>query len=453
MYPSNFGAGISRKTQPIPGNKYFGLNNPSPLTTQYGTYNAAVDEDAHNRDELSQGYRDFGSRIRDQSGARGTMSPGVYTPGAYVPTPYKPSQPFTPTLQNAPEKYSPEMFGSPEQYKPTQLGEPELYKPGQFDYKESPDLIDAIRNLKGLSESGGYTEAGIADLRERGISPIRSIYANANRDIERGRTLAGGGTSASFNANKARMARELSDKIGGITTDVNANIAENVARNKIAIAPTYAGAAANESGLRNQYGKANVDESNRAGLINSGLINDTNRYNNELVNNTNGMNTDLINRFMQMNTGLRNDANKYNLNERTRVNEGNVDRTNSANIFNFGETSRVNDKNTETMNEGMKFDTINNNEGRRFNMELPFKTGAFNREGEDRDNENIFKSLEGLRSLFGTTPALSQLFGNQALNFSGQQSGINQANQSRGMDIISEILKRYGGGVSAGAGR
>lgn len=97
----------------------------------------------------------------------------------------------------------------------------------------------AYQNLADLSTTGGYSEGDKADLRARGVSPIRSVYASANRDVDRQRALQGG-YSPNYNAVKAKMAREMSDTISNQTQNVNADIASRVAQNKIGLAPTYA---------------------------------------------------------------------------------------------------------------------------------------------------------------------------------------------------------------------
>src|SRR3990167_7689730 len=46
------------------------------------------------------------------------------------------------------------------------------YTPATTQYKQGVDVTDAIAKQKVLSDTGGYSDQGIADLRERGISPI-----------------------------------------------------------------------------------------------------------------------------------------------------------------------------------------------------------------------------------------------------------------------------------------
>lgn len=101
-----------------------------------------------------------------------------------------------------------------------------------------------MQNFGELASTGGYSEADKANLRERGISPIRSIYAGANRDVDRQKAIQGG-YSPNYGAVKAKMARDLSSQIGDQVTNVNAGIAQNVAQNRVSLAPSYASAAFN----------------------------------------------------------------------------------------------------------------------------------------------------------------------------------------------------------------
>jgi hypothetical protein len=141
------------------------------------------------------------------------------------------------------------------------------YTPQQFDYSPTKESTSAIANLRGLSENGGYSEADQNNLRERGISPIRSIYASAQRNVDRNKALQGG-YSPNYGAVTAKMAREMSDTIGNRVTDVNAGLAQNIAQNRLQAAPQLASATAAESALRNEYGARNTQAANDASQFN-----------------------------------------------------------------------------------------------------------------------------------------------------------------------------------------
>lgn len=249
---------------------------PNPLTQQYKLADTAVTQQAGDYDTIMRGYTDNLAALRNQT------NNGVYSPT--IP-----------------------------QYQPT------------------TDYTSALGQLKNLGQTGGYSPGDVADLRERGISPIRSVYANAQRDINRRNTVSGG-VSANYNALKARMAREESSKIADQVTNVNASIADRIASNKVGLAGTTGQLAAGEQSERNRFG------------------------------------------------------------------------LNAAEIQN--EASR------------------------------------FNATRKDANNSNILQNLSGMQSLYGTTPALSSLFGNQALQAASLQNNINQQNISNGLSLIG---KRVGG--------
>lgn len=96
-----------------------------------------------------------------------------------------------------------------------------------------------MQNFGELAATGGYSEADKQNIRERGISPIRSIYASANRDVDRQKAIQGG-YSPNYGAVKAKMARDLSSQIGDQVTNVNATLAQNVAQNRVGLAPSFA---------------------------------------------------------------------------------------------------------------------------------------------------------------------------------------------------------------------
>ncbi len=130
---------------------------------------------------------------------------------------------------------------------------------GQGQYQETPDYREAINNLSGLARTGGYSQQDLTDLRARAISPIRAIYANAQRDIERKRAL-NGGYSPNYNAVTAKFAREQSDQISNQMQNANAGIAQNVAQNKLQVAPQFANIAQNQDQYRNDYGMKNLQQ-------------------------------------------------------------------------------------------------------------------------------------------------------------------------------------------------
>jgi hypothetical protein len=115
-------------------------------------------------------------------------------------------------------------------------------------YQRSPEFNTAANTASDFARTGGMTQEDINNIRARGISPIRAVYGNAQRNVDRQRSLQGG-YSPNYNAVTAKMAREqsslLSDKVG----DVNAGIAEMVAKNKMSGVSALSPLALAESGF------------------------------------------------------------------------------------------------------------------------------------------------------------------------------------------------------------
>jgi hypothetical protein len=195
------------------------------------------------------------------------------------------------------------------------------YTPATFNYQPTPEYNAAIGNLGNIAQTGGYSPEDIANIRERSISPIRSLYAGAQQNITRNKTLQGG-YSPNYTAAQANLTRGMSDAISNQTGNVNAQIAQNIAQNKLSASSPWASIAAGESNTANQMGARNADVMNEAS---------------------------------------------------------------------------------------------------RFNLSLPFQ------------------ALQGQSSLYGATPGLSQLFGNQALSSAQLQNMINQGNTGNMLQILQSL--------------
>ena len=91
------------------------------------------------------------------------------------------------------------------------------------------DPFNSYAGFQDFSTTGGYSRNDIANMRSRGVSPIRAAYANAEREMSRQRSLQGGYSPNAF-ANLTKMAREQSQGAADATQAVEAGLAE--ARNK-----------------------------------------------------------------------------------------------------------------------------------------------------------------------------------------------------------------------------
>ena len=138
----------------------------------------------------------------------------------------------------------------------TQLGSKKnQYQP--VSYTEAPEFAQAFAKAQEYANSGGLSEGEQGSLRARAISPIRSVYANMTRNMDRQRALSGG-FSPNYNAAASRMAREGSEQIANTTTNANAAIAEMVQKGRLAMAPEMGRLAAGKNELMNQVGLQNA---------------------------------------------------------------------------------------------------------------------------------------------------------------------------------------------------
>jgi hypothetical protein len=193
---------------------------------------------------------------------------------------------------------------------------------------------DPFKSYAGFTEfsnTGGYSPEDIANMRARGISPIRASYANAEREIGRQRSLQGG-YSPNAIALQGRMAREQGQLTADATQNVEAGLAE--ARNKGRLAGLTG-----MSGIEGQRLGADID------------------------------------------------LTKFNAGQRT-----------NAQANTFASADRANAANRSSAESAA---------GRR-------SAASAATVGNQLD------ALGGMRSLYGTTPGMSNMFGNQAIQTVGQ---------------------------------
>ena len=127
-----------------------------------------------------------------------------------------------------------------------------------ISYSPSADTTAALSNLSSLATTGGYTPEQIADIRARGVAPIRAAYAAAQKNVNQQRALQGG-YSPNYSAVQAKMARDQGNSMAEQVTNINANLAQNIAQNRLAAASPYASAAGAESGRGLQTAQFNAE--------------------------------------------------------------------------------------------------------------------------------------------------------------------------------------------------
>jgi len=94
--------------------------------------------------------------------------------------------------------------------------------PSMISYK---DPFKSYTGFEEFSNTGGYSPTDVANMRARGVSPIRAAYANAEREVGRQRSLQGGYSPNAF-ALQGRMAREQGQLGADAVQNVEAGLAE-----------------------------------------------------------------------------------------------------------------------------------------------------------------------------------------------------------------------------------
>ena len=96
--------------------------------------------------------------------------------------------------------------------------------------QQYPELMN---QWQGFAKTGGFSPEDLANIRARSISPIRSIYSNAQAGLQRQKALTGG-YMPNFGAASAKMSREMSSAGADAATNAEAMIAELLQRGKLA---------------------------------------------------------------------------------------------------------------------------------------------------------------------------------------------------------------------------
>lgn len=363
----------------ISGVKFGTPTTPIAPTSLYGnpaTFTAAANTQASDYDTIMKNYAQIAN-----------ANPINVAPVSY--------NPITAAQATAPAAISAQQIASSAPVSAAQL------TPQTANYEQSGDVTSSLADLSNLVNTGGYSDADIANIRARDISPIRSIYANAQQNVERQKALSGG-YSPNFNAVQSKLARDEANQVGDVNTAANAGIAQNVASNKIAAAPSYASAAASANAAQAQADQAN------AAIINS-------------INATNASNA--------LNAG-----------------EFNTTTQNAINQANVGNQLQAGEFNTQAGMNTNQFNTTNANQANEFNTQGALNAGQFNTttalNAAQANKDTALKATQGQASLYGTTPALTNMFGNQVASAANINQGQQQLNNQRLGTIGS--LARFG---------
>lgn len=113
----------------------------------------------------------------------------------------------------------------------------------------------SFSGFQDFAKTGGFSAADLANIRARAVSPVRAIYARAQENVNRQRSLQGG-YSPGFGVLQARMAREQGQGVSDAATNAEAAIAEMVQQGKLAGLQGMAGTEGRTSGSTTSGGSS-----------------------------------------------------------------------------------------------------------------------------------------------------------------------------------------------------
>ncbi len=129
---------------------------------------------------------------------------------------------------------------------------------GQVSYT---DPFNSYGGYTEFSQTGGYSPTDIANMRARGTAPVRAAYANAQRELGRGRALQGG-YSPNAAAAQVKMAREQGQLGADAMQNVEAGLAEAKNRGRLAGLGGMAGIEGQRLNAQLESGMFNAREQN-----------------------------------------------------------------------------------------------------------------------------------------------------------------------------------------------
>jgi hypothetical protein len=117
-------------------------------------------------------------------------------------------------------------------------------------------ISSALGHYSQFADDGGFSPQAIQDLRARAIAPTRAVYANAQNNIDRQRSLQNG-FSPNYTAATAKMARNLSSQISDANVNADASIAQMVQQGK-----EFGTSGLSSTGLQEGQLKSAIDQFN-----------------------------------------------------------------------------------------------------------------------------------------------------------------------------------------------
>src|SRR5215204_1026796 len=110
-----------------------------------------------------------------------------------------------------------------------------------------------MRRYEKFADTGGYSEQDKANIRQRAVAPIRSMYERGTQELDRQKALQGGYSPGHATA-LTRMNRNMGQGMSDATGNAEANISQMVHAGKLAGMGGMASQYGNTPGLANMFG-------------------------------------------------------------------------------------------------------------------------------------------------------------------------------------------------------
>lgn len=92
---------------------------------------------------------------------------------------------------------------------------------------------EILNRYREFADTGGYSPEGRDAIRSRALSPVRAVYSDVNRDIDRSRSLTGD-YAPGYAATKAKVGREQAYATADATTNVEGMLQQMIQQGRLA---------------------------------------------------------------------------------------------------------------------------------------------------------------------------------------------------------------------------
>lgn len=141
------------------------------------------------------------------------------------------------------------------------------------------DPFKSYGGYEEFAKTGGYSDDDIRNLRARGTAPVRAMYGNVSREMNRQRSLQGG-YAPNFMASMAKMARDQSAAQADAQQNVEAQLAQDIRQGRLQGLGGMSGIEGQRLGADLDVGKFNAMADMNIGQYNDQV--GRNRINNRL---------------------------------------------------------------------------------------------------------------------------------------------------------------------------